>query len=182
MAQEMHRQFLLEPNQPDYTWDPDRMHIFCFCHKMALIVGAGLGALGLKTAPPMKIKNALRGTFPDFNSTITEEGEEGEDPIPLSEIADVAEAPDDPESDEELSLQAVVSRSEEEDEPVIQDPDEEEDWDAADAADDADAVLLAEKEAGQPQPTHRREANKLDALMDKVSISPLLASTFFDCN
>lgn len=174
MAQEMHTQFLAQPDRLDYTWNPNRMHIFCFCHKMALIVGSGLTALGLKTSPPMKIKNALRGNFPDFNSTIIEEEEEPEETVPLSEIPDVAVPPDDPDTDSELTLQAVITRDEEEDEEpaVIQDPDEEEGWDAADAADEADPVLLAERESVQPQPTHRREANKLNDLLDKVSFFP----------
>lgn len=169
MASEMHDQFGLQPDQYDYTWDPDRMHIFCFCHKMALIVGAGLAALGLKTSPPMKVKNVMRGAFPDINPTIIEEEEEPEDTAPSMEIPNVSVRPDDSDSDCELNLHEVVARAEEEDKEGHKDPDEEDDWDAADAEDETDPMLLAEAETTGPHPTHRRESNKLDALMDKVS-------------
>ncbi|KAH9822537.1 hypothetical protein DFH28DRAFT_1181213 [Melampsora americana] len=49
------------------------MHVFCVCHKLALVVGAGLAALGLKTAAHHKLKTALWGQFPGVCSTVAEE-------------------------------------------------------------------------------------------------------------
>ncbi|PLW57460.1 hypothetical protein PCANC_02672 [Puccinia coronata f. sp. avenae] len=40
------------------------MHIWCICHKLALIVNAGLAALSLKTLPPGKAKELVLGLFP----------------------------------------------------------------------------------------------------------------------
>jgi hypothetical protein len=53
---------LLNDNWPEKQssnaelWDPASMHIRCFCHKIALIVNAGLESLSLKTLPPSKAK------------------------------------------------------------------------------------------------------------------------------
>jgi hypothetical protein len=57
------------------------MHIRCFCHKIALIVNAGLAELGIVAPPPAKIKESILGTFPyaDNMETILEEDKELED-------------------------------------------------------------------------------------------------------
>ena len=75
---------LLNDNQPEnqYSnaelWDPASMHIHCFCHKIALIVNAGLESLSLKTLPPSKAKESILGFFPVLG-TLAEE-EETNDP------------------------------------------------------------------------------------------------------
>jgi hypothetical protein len=75
MAVEMYKLFY--SNQPPNTdaWDPMTMHIRCFCHKLALIVNAGLNSLSLKTLPPEKTKDSVLGFFPILGR-ITEEDEE----------------------------------------------------------------------------------------------------------
>ncbi|PLW29148.1 hypothetical protein PCANC_22408 [Puccinia coronata f. sp. avenae] len=50
------------------------MHIRCICHKLALIVNAGLAALSLKTLPPAKTKESVLGFFP-LLGRLTEETE-----------------------------------------------------------------------------------------------------------
>jgi hypothetical protein len=62
----------------DFAWDPTTMHIWCICHKLALIVNAGLAALSLKTLPPGKAKESVLGFFPVLGQ-LTEE-EEPEEP------------------------------------------------------------------------------------------------------
>ncbi|PLW57384.1 hypothetical protein PCANC_01779 [Puccinia coronata f. sp. avenae] len=62
----------------DFAWDPTKMHIQCICHKLALIVNAGLAALSLKTLPPGKAKELVLGFFPVLGR-LTEE-EEPEEP------------------------------------------------------------------------------------------------------
>ncbi|KAA1067454.1 hypothetical protein PGT21_006058 [Puccinia graminis f. sp. tritici] len=48
------------------------MHVLCFCHKLALIVNAGLKALSLKTLPPGKSKESILDFFPVLGP-VTEE-------------------------------------------------------------------------------------------------------------
>ncbi|KAA1112939.1 hypothetical protein PGT21_016147 [Puccinia graminis f. sp. tritici] len=54
------------------------MHARCFCHKLALIVNAGLAALSLKTLPPGKSKQSVLGYFPVLGK-VAEEDEANED-------------------------------------------------------------------------------------------------------
>jgi hypothetical protein len=63
------------PNEPEHnlTWDPTTMHIRCMCHKIALIVNAGLSALSLKTLPPSKTKESVLGFFPVLGRLVEEE-------------------------------------------------------------------------------------------------------------
>ncbi|EHS63951.1 uncharacterized protein PGTG_21967 [Puccinia graminis f. sp. tritici CRL 75-36-700-3] len=62
------------------TWDPLTMHICCFCHKLALIVNAGLEALSLKTLPPGKTKESVLGFFPVLHR-VTKEDKPEEFPV-----------------------------------------------------------------------------------------------------
>ncbi|PLW58392.1 hypothetical protein PCANC_00502 [Puccinia coronata f. sp. avenae] len=57
----------------DFEWDPTRMHIWCICHKLALIVNAGLAALSLKNLPPAKTKESVLGFFPVLGRLTKEE-------------------------------------------------------------------------------------------------------------
>ncbi|PLW17532.1 hypothetical protein PCANC_08005 [Puccinia coronata f. sp. avenae] len=52
------------------------MHIRCFCHKLALIVNAGLASLSLKTLPQSKTKESVLGFLPVLGKLIKEEEEE----------------------------------------------------------------------------------------------------------
>jgi hypothetical protein len=56
-------------------WNPTSMHVRCFCHKLALIVNAGLKALSVKTLPPAKTKRSVLGFFPVLGQLIEEEEE-----------------------------------------------------------------------------------------------------------
>ncbi|KAA1088312.1 hypothetical protein PGTUg99_012563 [Puccinia graminis f. sp. tritici] len=55
------------------SWDPTSMHIRCFCHKLALIVNAGLQALSLKILPPKKEKASVLGFFPVLGRMVEED-------------------------------------------------------------------------------------------------------------
>jgi hypothetical protein len=35
------------------SWDPETMHVWCICHKFALIVNARLAALSMPTSAPL---------------------------------------------------------------------------------------------------------------------------------
>jgi hypothetical protein len=62
-------------------WDPSTMHIRCICHKLALIVNAGLWALELKTLPPRKNKESVLGFFPVLGRLEEEEEPEESQPV-----------------------------------------------------------------------------------------------------
>jgi hypothetical protein len=81
MAETMHSKFQELDEAMEMDWNYETMHIKCFCHKMALVVTAGLKELGLEAPPPPKLKKSFLGSFP-YSTTmnpIFEEGEEGED-------------------------------------------------------------------------------------------------------
>lgn len=154
MASEMHRQFALEPVKEGikYAWDPSSMHIFCFCHKLALIVNAGLAELGIKAPPPAKVKSAARGHFPTNIGTIEEEDEEDatEDLQPAHDVDD---------------LEDIIPPSASATGKVPPELDDENDWDAADAEDEVTPGVVLEAKIA---PTHRRESNNLDFILRKV--------------
>lgn len=153
MAREMHKQFLAG-DHADYTWHPKKMHVFCFCHKLALIVSAGLKALGLKTQPPRKLKAALQGPFPSISETIEEEDETVDVDEEVIEH-DLNELTDDEEPAAEVECEDEVEKE----------LDDEAEWDAADAEDAGNPILAIENESF---PTHCREANKLHVILTKV--------------
>ena len=67
MDQIMHKKpYKLDGSELD--WDCDTMHIKCFCHKMELVVNAGLNKFGLKAPPPPKLKKAFLGAVPYANN------------------------------------------------------------------------------------------------------------------
>ncbi|PLW04530.1 hypothetical protein PCANC_28940 [Puccinia coronata f. sp. avenae] len=68
--------FLLKKDSSADSWNPASMHIKCFCHKLALIVNAGLAALSLKTLPPAKTKESVLGFFPVLGKVLEEEKEQ----------------------------------------------------------------------------------------------------------
>ncbi|POW04908.1 hypothetical protein PSHT_11019 [Puccinia striiformis] len=81
MAVEMFAQ-LDSLGDPEMLWNPVKMHIKCFCHKLALIVAAGLKELGIRTVPPPKVRRGLLGRFPLDKSLATVAEEEEYDPEP----------------------------------------------------------------------------------------------------
>ena len=65
----------------ELEWDPATMHICCVCHKLALIVNAGLKALLLQTLPPGKAKESVLVFFPVLGRLAKEdEPEQSEQP------------------------------------------------------------------------------------------------------
>lgn len=80
MAKEMYDQL---QSLPGANWNPARMHIKCFCHKLALIVAAGLKELGMRTPPPPQVRRVVLGRFPLENTmeTIAEEDEYDDEPV-----------------------------------------------------------------------------------------------------
>lgn len=91
MAVEMHNMFSRnrDTDAEPLSWDPSTMRIRCFCHKLQLIINAGLAQLGVKTAPSRRVKKALLGQFPDFQPMPTISEVEDEEPIelPLGQIS-----------------------------------------------------------------------------------------------
>ncbi|KAI7938380.1 hypothetical protein MJO28_015300 [Puccinia striiformis f. sp. tritici] len=80
MAKEMYNQLR---SLPGSNWNPASMHIKCFCHKLALIVGAGLKKLGMRTPPPPQVRRVVLGCFPLENlmETIAEEDKYDNKPV-----------------------------------------------------------------------------------------------------
>ncbi|POW16125.1 hypothetical protein PSTT_01563 [Puccinia striiformis] len=64
MAQTMHEQLRDLDGSNELEWDYVTMHNKCFCHKMALVVNAGLTELGIESPPPPKLKKDFLGPFP----------------------------------------------------------------------------------------------------------------------
>ncbi|POW05309.1 hypothetical protein PSTT_09760 [Puccinia striiformis] len=97
MASMMYELFDID-SDGQMTWDPASMHIRCLCHKLALVVNAGLQALTLKTLPPAKIKQSVLGFFPVLGKLpeVTEADEdETSDPDPevpeVNRLEDIVE-------------------------------------------------------------------------------------------
>lgn len=173
----MHQQFIRHcGTDSDYRWNPETMHFFCFCHKLALVVGSGLAALSLKTPPPRKIKTAFRGRFPAVGTTLAEDDEPndpraGDGPPEIStsptgeeDVSDVKHDLQELEETENLDLN-LFDRSE--DTLAYRDVDDEEDWDAADAEDARNPMLQLDNSVA---PTHRREANTLHFILETVCL------------
>ncbi|KNZ52122.1 hypothetical protein VP01_3685g1 [Puccinia sorghi] len=77
MAKIMHQK-LYSLEGSELSWDCDKIHVTCFCHKMALIVNSGLKKLGFGASPPPKINKAFLGSVLYSNNLkpIAEEDEE----------------------------------------------------------------------------------------------------------
>lgn len=174
MAREMHLQFL-EKNTIDsngncsYRWNPQTMHVFCFCHKLALIVNAGLAALGVKAPPPRKVKESDRGHFPLIES-IAEEEEPIEDGLTVVPWGGGNSNSKQFEAEEELIEHDLQELEDAQPAEPIHKLDDEGKWDAADAKDEACPQLAIDE--NEAQPTHRREADNLDYILRKVNSQP----------
>ncbi|PLW39697.1 hypothetical protein PCANC_15869 [Puccinia coronata f. sp. avenae] len=132
-----------------FDWRPVNMHIRCFCHKIALIVNAGLAELGISAPPPPKIKESVLGAFPfcDNMETILEEDEEEDENI-TSKAGAVLEI----DMDEEDNLEP--EHNEEELEDLLKQNKIEE---------------FIPDDKGEYQATNRNESNSLDRLTKKVN-------------
>ncbi|KAI7940923.1 hypothetical protein MJO28_013208 [Puccinia striiformis f. sp. tritici] len=106
MAKEMHAQLTILGDSK-MTWNHESMHIKCFCHKLALVVSAGLKELGMRSAPPPKVRRGILGPFPLDKSLATVAEEEEYNPKPEEPTrveggdSDSIEETDDEEEDEE---------------------------------------------------------------------------------
>ncbi|KNZ59773.1 hypothetical protein VP01_1664g7 [Puccinia sorghi] len=67
MAKTMHQK-LYKIEASELAWKCDTMHIKCFCHKMALVVNAGLKKLVLEAPPPPKLHKSFLGSVPYSNN------------------------------------------------------------------------------------------------------------------
>ncbi|OAV85924.1 hypothetical protein PTTG_30191 [Puccinia triticina 1-1 BBBD Race 1] len=74
-------------NESKDSWDPASMHIKCFCHKLALIVNAGLDVLSLKTLPPGKAKESVLGFFSVHGKVLEEDETESLEGAPEVKVA-----------------------------------------------------------------------------------------------
>lgn len=65
-----------------FHWNHDKHRVRCICHKLALMVNAGLQSLGIQAPPPPLVKSSILGDFPIPTHTlqsIPEENEPAED-------------------------------------------------------------------------------------------------------
>lgn len=68
-----------ENNFKEFDWDPSTDRVRCAGHKVALIVNAGLQALGTKAPPPPLVKSSILGDFPLPEHTMPSIAEEEEE-------------------------------------------------------------------------------------------------------
>lgn len=112
MAREMQRQLTEEGYKVDHIlqWDPKSMSIRCFCHKMGLIVKAGLDALGMK---PRRVRHATLGRFPPVGvmAVIDEEDEEVVDETEPSGSKYADSDDDESDDDDMISNHSSVSNN-----------------------------------------------------------------------
>ena len=149
MAKTMHQK-LNQLDGADLAWDWETMHIKCFCHKMALVVNAGLNELGLEAPPPPKIKKAFLGSVPYTNNlkSIAEEDEE-EDGV-----------------DKEGSNHDV----DEEEEDMKEDDDDDAGKKQDNDADESNNCSSQQSNKKKTSATNRNKSNKLHELTQNVCI------------
>lgn len=71
-----------EVHGEEFKWNDETDRVRCICHKIALMVNAGLQALGIQAPPPPLVKLSILGAFPiptNTLQTVTEEDETGEE-------------------------------------------------------------------------------------------------------
>lgn len=51
-------------------WNHEKRWVRCVCHKLALMVNAGLQALGIQAPPPPLVKSTILGDFPISTTTL----------------------------------------------------------------------------------------------------------------
>lgn len=158
MAETMHDKLKNLEGTLDLEWNYRTMHIKCFCHKIALVVNAGLNELGLEAPPPPKLKKSFLGNFP-YSPTmerIEEENEGDEENKENNEEESVAIMEDEDESDDDIGS----------DDPEIDEPDMAEEEDEVDSANN-EVVQTSSKRKGSA--TNRNKSNELNELTKAVS-------------
>lgn len=113
LAAEMHSQLQehdVNVYSSEYTWDPETMHIKCMCHKIGLIVNAGIAALGL---PIVQQRHSVLGYFPSPENLPPIPEDEEIDPEILIGSGELDSGPDDEHDEDDLSEseEPVVSES-----------------------------------------------------------------------
>ncbi|POW11056.1 hypothetical protein PSTT_05573 [Puccinia striiformis] len=100
MAETMHTKLRDIDGSVELEWDYATMHIKCVCHKVALVVNAGLNELGLQAPLPSKLRKAFLGSFPYINTMekIVKESEDEAVGLNMNEGDD--ESDDDNDSDD----------------------------------------------------------------------------------
>ncbi|PLW10181.1 hypothetical protein PCANC_24406 [Puccinia coronata f. sp. avenae] len=105
------------------------MHVRCFCHKLALVVNAGLKALSLETLPPGKAKESVLGFFPVLGKLIDEEEPEEskeispvEKTVPHVKDYDAGSKSDYGNADEEVKGNPIYSDNDSDDPNSISQP------------------------------------------------------------
>ena len=154
MAKTMHQK-LEQLEGADLAWDWETMHIKCFCHKMALVVNAGLNELGLEAPPPPKLKKAFLGSVPYSNNlkSIAEEDEE-EDGV------------DEEGSDRDVDTDDV----DEEEEDMAEEEDDDTGKKKDNNANEANSCTSQQSNKKKTSATNRNESNKLHELTQNVCI------------
>lgn len=142
-----------EDHDEPFEWNHEKHRVCCVCHKFALIVNAGLQALGIQAPPPPLVKSTILGEFP----------------IPTNNLQSI------PEEDETAEDEGATSKEEE---VTFELEDEVDDADihTSQAKDTPDWYDVVDGPHPEPDITHknvlqtdRHEANAVHQLMTKVS-------------
>ncbi|KNZ60034.1 hypothetical protein VP01_1622g1, partial [Puccinia sorghi] len=153
MAKTMHQK-LYNLEGSDFSWDYDTMHIKCFCHKMALVVNAGLNELGLEAPPPPKLKKSFLGSVPYLNT-----------------LKPIAEEDDDEDSvDEEESDCDVDSDDVDEGEEDMEEEEDDDDTGKKKDNDDEESNNLTSQQSRKKKTSaaNRNKSNKLHELTQNL--------------
>ena len=160
----MHQK-LYDLDGSDLSWDCDTMHVKCFCHKMALVVNAGLNELGLEAPPPPKLKKSFLGSVPYSNNLnpIMEEDEDGDG---VDEEASDCDIDTDDVDDDEVDM-------DEDDDKIDtgKKKDNHYNEDVGENDDDSNHQASQQSHKKKPSATNRNESNKLHELTQNVCFS-----------
>ena len=169
MTQKMHKK-VYKLDGSEFAWDCDTMHIKCFCHKMALVVNAGLNELGLEAPPPPKLKKAFLGAVPYANN-LKPIAEEDEDKDAVEEEgSDCDVDTDDVDGDE-----ADMNEDDDDDDAGNKKDNEENDSNNRASQDDSNNRASQGSNKKKNSATNRNESNKLHELTQNV------CNSFFYC-
>ncbi|KAH9810146.1 hypothetical protein DFH28DRAFT_834744, partial [Melampsora americana] len=75
---------IAEDNNEEFEFDQSTDRVRCAGHKIALVVNAGLQAMGIQAPPPPLVKSTILGEFPLSEHSMTsipEEDEESQDTV-----------------------------------------------------------------------------------------------------
>jgi len=155
MAETMHEKLQNLEGTIDLEWDYKTMHIKCFCHKIALVVNAGLKELGIEAPPPPTLKKTFLGNFP-YSPTMERIEEENEEDEANEEQNSVVNLEAEDESDDDINSDA----------PDINEPDMAEEDEEAEGPKDNPAPTSSKKKGSA---TNRNKSNELKELTQAVS-------------